>query len=1012
MPSSRPWSFGLMASVITLSVCVAGFARSDSQRSYYVTAPCDGANDQDVRVVALSNGTEVILDEAKVATLDAGESFVFLPLEATAIETSAPVAVFEHANLFDAERDVVQVPPVDLAHAAQKVFCQIAPGQLGSAFVLVQTHDVDAVRLDGQPLSQAQRSSVPGHPEWTGLRVGQLAAGAHAWHAPAGLVMAVISSDKNGPGSFAYLPASAPDGPTNAQVARYAQGRCQADADCGTRQWCETAEGICRAQLEVGQSMASSYLGRASINGNCTPANAGSMCVSGSCNTQTNTCALPNAQPCPNATICASNVCAADHICGVPDLAACTRDMACRSGSCLEGFCQVSKAKIEGSGLLDSCESTPGPGAQVRGAIVLFALVTCVLWRRRRRQVATLGAILFVALWSPGRAEAVEAGFALERVTLAPANSRWFAADSLVSGPASLNPNFGIGANSIALRLDGAWAHQPLVMKFDARTLASVVEDQVALTLHGSWNPLRALRLAVDFPLQVYARGGMAVGDGSVVLPPPDTVAAGDLAAAATYVFDTVAADALRFGLSLRFRFPTGQQDDFMSDGTTSGALLLTMAGDVDYLAYSLTIGGRLRSKQAFAGDTLGSEVTATPAIGLQTRDRTWLVGLEVPMALNVVDATPFSQAGLAADPVFGLHWWPMPQLGLQAGVGSSLSTAVGEARWRVLAGLQWFPLLDTTPPPPPPSPPPIPPPPPPPPADTDTDGDHVPDPNDYCSHGEPGDPNLLGCFAMDTDKDGVVDLDDHCPQEAGTVEYQGCPPPTKVVVQEDRITVNDKIDFEVNQDTLKPASLPTLDDIVKVMQSHPQIKVLQVQGHTDTSGNAKKNRQLSEKRAASVVQYLVAHGVATERLQAKGFGSDQPLVPNDTSAHRSTNRRVDFIIVDGAGSAAVAPGGAGAAQAPAKQDVAPAGAAPVPNTQVGAPVGASPAPTTQGAATLHDAAAPATQGGEAPVAPSPGASPGAALPADDASASPAPGTPETRPVPSKDAVLHGPSDR
>lgn len=965
MRSSRLLSLCLVASATMMAATPAASARSGRAMNQYVAAEFGGAHQPDVRVLALSDGTDVIVGGVQMATLRAGESYLFVLSALTVIETSAPAAVFEHVNAFDGERDVALLAPLVEARQSQAVAAQVV-GPTGAACVLVQSCDVAHLTLDGQAVTPSRRATVPGLPAWTALWFDALPAGKHLLRAPSAMQVALISGDKSLQGSFANLTAAS-RAATHEIFGRYAQGSCQQDADCGTFQWCESDRAMCRVLLEAGEPLPASGLGRASIGGNCTTATA-SACVSGACNALTHTCALPNAEPCSSAALCVSNVCATDNHCGLQDLMTCTSDSVCRSGSCSEGYCQSADGKIEGSGLLDSCNAAPGAGADARGALVLVGLLACLVWRRRRRQVALSVILMWGTLSAPARSQAADAGFALERVTLAPANSRWFAADSLVSGPAASNPIWGIGKNTFALRLDGAWAHQPLVMKVDGATLVNVVEDDVALTLHAAWNPVRQLRLDLDFPLQVYAQGALAAGGGSVVLPAADDVAAGDLAAAATYVIDTPAKDALRFGVTLRFRFPTGEQDDYMSDGTTSGAVLVAMAGDVGCLAYALDVGGRLRTKQPFAGDTIGSEVTAVPAIGLQNLDRTLLVGLEVPMAVDVVAAQPFSQAGFAADPLLGVHWWPVPQLGLRAGAGTSLTTAVGEARWRLLVGLQYFPLIETEKPLPPP-PPPAPPPPPPP----DSDGDSVPDPDDHCPHGEPGNPNLLGCFAVDTDGDGVIDPDDRCPQEAGTAEYQGCPPPTKVVVQEDRITVNEKIEFEVNKDTLKPDSLPTLDDIVKVMQTHAQIKALQVQGHTDTSGNAKKNRVLSEKRAAAVVRYLVEHGVAAERLQAKGFGSDQPLVPNDTPAHRSTNRRVDFIIVSGAGTPS--PKAAPATDAPQEKATDPANS--TPPTAAPAPQAVPAPPATPSGSTPHAAPAPAA------VPPPPASPSGSESPAD-----------------------------
>jgi OmpA-OmpF porin, OOP family len=75
-------------------------------------------------------------------------------------------------------------------------------------------------------------------------------------------------------------------------------------------------------------------------------------------------------------------------------------------------------------------------------------------------------------------------------------------------------------------------------------------------------------------------------------------------------------------------------------------------------------------------------------------------------------------------------------------------------------------------------------------------------------------------------------------------------------------------------------------------------VESVEVQGHTDETGTPEFNRRLSEERARSVVAWLVTHGIAPERLIAKGYGKDQPIADNATEAGRAQNRRVVFRIV------------------------------------------------------------------------------------------------------------------
>ncbi|HEY3358837.1 MAG TPA: OmpA family protein [Polyangia bacterium] len=114
-----------------------------------------------------------------------------------------------------------------------------------------------------------------------------------------------------------------------------------------------------------------------------------------------------------------------------------------------------------------------------------------------------------------------------------------------------------------------------------------------------------------------------------------------------------------------------------------------------------------------------------------------------------------------------------------------------------------------------------------------------------------------------------------------------------------EKIAITDRIQFELGKAKLKPVSLPILDAVVAVLNSRPTVRKVEIEGHTDITGDAEKNRVLSQARAQAVLEYLVSKGVAAERLVAKGYGPDKPAQSNDTEAGREANRRVDFSIVD-----------------------------------------------------------------------------------------------------------------
>lgn len=101
---------------------------------------------------------------------------------------------------------------------------------------------------------------------------------------------------------------------------------------------------------------------------------------------------------------------------------------------------------------------------------------------------------------------------------------------------------------------------------------------------------------------------------------------------------------------------------------------------------------------------------------------------------------------------------------------------------------------------------------------------------------------------------------------------------------------------FDFDKDVVKPESKPTLDEIAKLLQAKPDMK-LKIVGHTDNEGTAEYNLDLSTRRAANVVAALTSvYGIAPGRLTSEGAGLTQPIASNDTEEGRAKNRRVELI--------------------------------------------------------------------------------------------------------------------
>src|SRR5947209_6537103 len=104
-------------------------------------------------------------------------------------------------------------------------------------------------------------------------------------------------------------------------------------------------------------------------------------------------------------------------------------------------------------------------------------------------------------------------------------------------------------------------------------------------------------------------------------------------------------------------------------------------------------------------------------------------------------------------------------------------------------------------------------------------------------------------------------------------------------------------INFDTGKATIQPSSESVLNEIVKLLQDNADLK-LRVEGHTDNVGAAAANQTLSEKRAQAVVAWLTGHGIAANRLTAKGFGATKPVADNGTDEGKAKNRRVELAKI------------------------------------------------------------------------------------------------------------------
>ena len=110
-------------------------------------------------------------------------------------------------------------------------------------------------------------------------------------------------------------------------------------------------------------------------------------------------------------------------------------------------------------------------------------------------------------------------------------------------------------------------------------------------------------------------------------------------------------------------------------------------------------------------------------------------------------------------------------------------------------------------------------------------------------------------------------------------------------------VNLPDGVTFDVNSTAIKPQFRTTLDQIAQSLQQYPN-SLVDVYGHTDSTGSDAYNQSLSENRARSVGNYLTMRGVSAARLRTMGFGETQPIASNDTEEGRARNRRVEIKII------------------------------------------------------------------------------------------------------------------
>ncbi|HAI68433.1 MAG TPA: flagellar motor protein MotB [Gammaproteobacteria bacterium] len=180
-----------------------------------------------------------------------------------------------------------------------------------------------------------------------------------------------------------------------------------------------------------------------------------------------------------------------------------------------------------------------------------------------------------------------------------------------------------------------------------------------------------------------------------------------------------------------------------------------------------------------------------------------------------------------------------------------------------------------------------------------DSDNDAVPDYRDNCPRDTPLEVSkgvdARGC-PRDSDQDGVADYKDMCPGTPFGIEINvdGC---AVVIKDETPSVLSGDVAFAFNKADLSEPGQQSLQELLDNTGGPDLVNHLDIVGYTDSTGPDEYNLNLSEKRAASVANYFIGQGVSYDKIDQKGLGEENPVVPNDTKEGRRANRRVEITV-------------------------------------------------------------------------------------------------------------------
>ncbi|MEM9487746.1 MAG: OmpA family protein [Myxococcota bacterium] len=520
--------------------------------------------------------------------------------------------------------------------------------------------------------------------------------------------------------------------------------------------------------------------------------------------------------------------------------------------------------------------------------------------------VAALAFIISSALAGPALADR---DFAVERFRLAADRDGLLGVEwAAVPGHLSWDMGLWIGL-----------ADDPLVINRDmdagSERIGELVSSRVGGSLSGSLAIRDRLQLAVDVPL-ILAQNQDEVA--ALMTGELSSFGLGDIRLMPKLQLigngRTSTAVAVIAGLTL----PTSSGSDYRGQSGFGFAPELAVSRAYGAVRLSSNLGYRMRDDAQLFDLDVEDEIVVRLGAGYRMADADGPpVELDLTVSAATAASSPFAVSNQShLEALAGATYdFAGPVLGVAA-AGVGINDGFGTPDWRFIVGVRVSSERDS-----------------------DRDGDGIIDRRDACpdvAEDRDGFEDSDGCLDLDNDRDGIADEDDRCPDVAeningfedsdgcpdvladsdrdqdtvvdrrdncpdtpGVPAYQGCPEPQKVSIEEGSLRLMEKVHFATDSDEISPMSFPLLRNAAAVLAAHPDIKHVEIAGHTDNRGKARYNRNLSQRRSESVVRFLVAEGIDKSRLSARGYGESRPIDSNDTETGRANNRRVEFNITE-----------------------------------------------------------------------------------------------------------------